>query len=466
MFTSVGHRPELLQRLRLGAEHDGRLVAIDHEGASTLSMEGITVEPITMTTGVAYACPNVATHDRQVRLNVPTPGAMRGPGTVTGNFALELALDELSWELGIDPIELRMRNHADVNPQSGLPWSSKALKECYRAGADRFGWSKRKFEIGSIREGNCLVGHGMASVSYEWYAQPCRARITIKRDGTAIVDSAGTDIGTGTYTIATQLVAELLGLQIAQVQARLGDSDLPPAPQSGGSGLAISLSAAIQNAAANVMRTLLEIVAHDDRSPLRGRNVESVSAAEGRIHLIDAPSIGEAYADILVRHNLAEVVADGEASPQTDGLRVAPSPAFAAHFVEVRIDRDLGLLRVPRIVSAVDGGRILNQKLARSQIVGAVIMGVGMTLLEATVFDSNTGRVTNATFGDYLIPVNADIPDVDVIFVGEADRFNPLGIKGIGEIGTVGVAAAIANAVFHATGRRLRSLPITIDQLL
>jgi CO/xanthine dehydrogenase Mo-binding subunit len=465
MFTSVGHRPQSRQRLRLGANRDGRLVAIDHTGTSTLSIEGSTVEPITMATGGGYACANLATRDRQVRLNIPTPGAMRAPGAVAGNFAIESALDEISWKLGIDPIELRLRSYADVHPQSGLPWSSKALKECYRAGAERFGWSARKAEIGSMRDGDWLVGQGMASVNYEWYAQPCRARITISQDGRAHVASAGTDIGTGTYTVMTQLAAELLGLELSQVRVELGDSDLPPAPQAGGSGLAISLGGAIQSAAANVLRAFLSVVAGDAESPLRGTNTQNVIATNGRIHLVGAPAIGESYVDIMARHELHEVTADGEFSPQLEGVEVAPSPAFAAQFAEVRIDRDLGMLRVARVVSAVDGGRILNQKLARSQVIGSVIMGIGMTLFEETTLDS-TGRIANATFGDYLIPVNADVHDLEVVFVGEPDRFNPLGIKGIGEVGTVGVSAAIANAVFHATGRRLRSLPITIDQLL
>lgn len=465
MFTSIGHRPESRQRLRLGLDHEGRLMAIDQEATSTLSIEGSTIEPITMATGTAYSCPNVAARDRQVRLNIPTPGAMRAPGAATGNFALESALDELSWQLGVDPVELRLRNYADVDPHSQLPWSSKALKECYLAGAERFGWGQRKTDIGSMSEGNWLVGYGMASVNYEWYAQPCQARITIGRDGSALVASAGTDIGTGTYTIATQVAAALLGLDHSQVRVELGDSDLPPAPQSGGSGLAISLSSAIEVAAANVLRAFMSVVADDDRSPLRGRAPETVTATNGRIHLVETPSVGESYIDIITRHELAEISADGATSPQTEGARFAPSPAFAAHFAEVRIDRDLGVIRVPRIVTAVDGGRILNQKLARSQVMGAVIMGIGMTLLEATIFDPTTGRIVNATFGDYLIPVNADVRDIDVVFVGKPDRFNPLGIKGIGEVGTVGVSAAIANAVFHATGRRFRSLPISIEQL-
>ena len=438
MFNSIGHRPETLQHVKLGATNGGGLVAIDHEAISTRGIEDYNVELTTYGTPAGYACANVATHDVQVKLNIPSPNAMRGPGAVEGNFAIESALDELSYQLQIDPIELRLHNYAEVHPQSGLPWSGKALRDCYRVGAERFGWAKRDARVGSMRKGHLLVGYGMASVAYDWYVTPCRATLAIGRDGRARLRSAATDIGTGTYTITTQMVAELLGIDPAQVDVSIGDSDLPLAPQSGGSGLAASLAGAIENAAANLRSKFDE---------LQG----------GRP--------GESYADILARHGLDELSADGEMTPHPEQGGFAPSPAFAAQFAEVHIDAELGLLRVARIVTVVDGGRILNDKLARSQVMGAAVMGIGMTLLEETIFDG-TGRVANATLGDYLVPVNADVPDVDVVFVGEPDRFNALGVKGIGEVGIVGVAAAIANAVYHATGRRFRSLPITIDQLL
>ena len=466
MFTSVGGRPETRQRLRLGASRDGRLVAIDHEGTSTLAAEDANLDPIIAVTSTAYACPNVATHDHQVRLNIPSPGLMRAPGVAEGNFALESALDEVSYKLGLDPIELRLRNYAEVQPNSGLPWSSKALRDCYRVGAERFGRTKRNPAVGSMRDGRWLVGYGMAGVTYEWYQAPCQVSVSISRDGTALLRSAATDIGTGTYTVATQLAAELLGLDIKQVHVELGDSDFPPAPQSGGSGLATSLGAAIHDGARNVLTAFLSVVADDDRSPLRGKNVNDITATQGRIHLAKDAAIGESYRDILARHDLERVTAHGEINPKADGAGMAPSPSFAAQFTEVRVDKDLGLLHVARMLTAVDAGRILNEKTARSQIIGAVVMGIGMTLLEETIFDPATGRIANATFGDYLIPVNVDIPELDVAFVGGPDGFNPIGTKGLGEVGTIGVSAAIANAVYHATGRRIRSLPITIDQLL
>jgi CO/xanthine dehydrogenase Mo-binding subunit len=270
MFTSVGHRPQTLQRVRLGATRDGRLVAVDHEGTSTLgTLDDGGVEPVTQVTGNAYPCPNVATHDRRVRLHIPSPHWMRAPGTTEGNFAVESALDELSYTLGMDPIELRLRNYTEVHPGSGRPWSSKALRECYVVGAERFGWARRTPEIGSMRDGNWLVGYGMAGVTFTSGQARCQATVSIRRDGTAHVRSAATDLGTGTYTIATQVTAELLGLDIDQVHVEIGDSDLPFAPYSGGSGMATSLSGAIHDAVGNLVRALVDVVADDESSPLR-----------------------------------------------------------------------------------------------------------------------------------------------------------------------------------------------------
>ena len=467
MFTSVGHRPETLQRVRLGATRDGRLVAVEHESTSTIgALDDGGVEPVPQTSGNAYSCPNVATHDRRARLHIPSPHWMRAPGAAQGNFAMESALDELSYALGIDPIELRLRNYTEVHPGSGRPWSSKALRECYHAGAERFGWARRTPGIGSMRDGNWLVGYGMAGVTFTPGQAPCQASVSIRRDGTAHVRSAATDLGTGTYTIATQVTAELLGLDIDQVTVEIGDSDLPFAPYSGGSGMATSLSGAIQDAVGKLVQAFLDVVADDEASPLRGRRADEVTTTKGGIHVAGAPAIGETYAGILARHGLPEITADGERNPRVNGASEPPSGSFAARFAEVRVDPELGLLRVARIVSALDAGRILNEKLARSQMIGGAVMGIGMTMLEETVFDHETGRIANATFGDYLIPANADVPDLDVVFVGTPDTVRPIGIKGIGEIAIVGVSAAIANAVYHATGRRIRSLPITVEQLL
>jgi xanthine dehydrogenase YagR molybdenum-binding subunit len=466
MFTGVGHRPGTIQHLRLGATRTGELTVIDHLATSPAARQDFNIEPVTMMSAAGYACPNVVARDQQKRLNIPAPGSMRAPGDAQGNFALESAMDELAFALGADPLELRLRNYAEIHPQLGLPWSSKALRACYQQGAERFGWSHRSPEPASMRDGDWLVGYGMAGVSYLWGQLPCQARASIGRDGNAFVRSAATDIGTGTYTIMTQLSADTLGLGLDQVRFDLGDTDMPMAPPAGGSALTAALGTAVHAACRQLVQAFLDTVAGDPGSPLHGCRPDQVTAAGGRIHRTGHPDQGEAYSDILARHHLDELTAEAAtAPPRPQDVGLAPAGPFAAKFAEVRVDPDLGLVRVARVVSAIDGGRILNEKTARSQIVGGTVGGIGMALLEQTITDP-TGRIANPTLSDYLIPVNADVPDMEVLFVGEPDRFNPIGVKGIGEIGLVGIAAAIANAVFHATGRRVRSLPITIGQLL
>ncbi|MEU3979405.1 xanthine dehydrogenase family protein molybdopterin-binding subunit [Streptomyces sp. NPDC026672] len=467
MFTSVGHRPSSDQHIRIGATRDGRLTAIEHHAVSSVAMEDDDYEACTHVSAVTYACPNLRTRDRQARLHIPCPGSMRAPAEAQGNWALESALDELAHALGIDPLELRLRNFADRHPVTGLPWTSNALRECYLQGARRFGWSDRDPRPGSMREGNWLVGQGMAGVSYPYYQVPCQARATLHHDGSVHVRSAATDIGTGTYTVMTQLTADLLGLDTDQVRFDLGDSDMPYAPQAGGSGLTGALGTALHATARNLVREFLALVRDDVESPLRGAGPDDVTVADGRVHRTGRPEQGESYTDMLVRHGLEELSADGRSTPAApDDLGLHPTGAFGAKFVEVRIDPDLGLLRVTRVVSAVDGGRILNHKTARSQIIGGTVGGIGQALFEDTLTDPTTGRIANATFGDYLVPVNADVPDLDVLFVGAPDPTTPTGTKGVGEVGIVGIAAAIGNAVHHATGKRLRSLPLTIDRLL
>ncbi|MEV5388324.1 xanthine dehydrogenase family protein molybdopterin-binding subunit [Streptomyces sp. NPDC052721] len=467
MFTSVGHRPNSVQQIKIGATRVGDLVAIEHRGISSVAMEDDDYEPVSYGSAVSYACPNVLTRDRQARLNIPCPGSMRAPAEGQGNFALESAIDEVAHTLGMDPLELRLRNYADEHPILGRPWSSKALRECYVQGAERFGWSLRTPEPGSMRDGRWLVGYGLAGVSYPFYQVPCQARASVRRDGSAYVRSAATDIGTGTYTVMTQLAAELLGLDVTRVRFDLGDSDMPYSPQAGGSGLTGALGNAVHTACRHLVQEFLDVVANDSQSPLRGAMLDDVSVTDGRIHRRDDTEKGESYVDILARHGLEELTADGRSTPpREDDLGMAVAGAFGAKFVEVRIDPELGLLRVARVVSAIDGGRILNDKTATSQIVGGTVGGISQALFEETITDRSTGRIANATFGDYLMPVNADVPDMEVLFVGGPDQATAVGSKGVGEVGLVGLAAAIANAVFHATGRRIRSLPITIDQLM
>ncbi|MCD0451137.1 xanthine dehydrogenase family protein molybdopterin-binding subunit [Actinocorallia sp. API 0066] len=465
MFTGVGYRPESIQRIRIGATRDGRLTALAHEAIAPVALEDDNFEAVSHTSARAYACPNVMTRDRQVRLNIPCPGSMRAPTEAQGNFALESAMDELAVDLGIDPLDLRLRNFAGTDPLTGLPWSSNALRECFARGAELFGWSRRTPEPGSMRDGHWRVGYGLAGASYPPYQVPCQARASLQHDGSAFVRSAATDIGTGTYTVMTQLAAELLGLDVARVRFDLGDTDMPYSPQAGGSGLTGALGNAVRSACRQLLQAFLDVVADDPESPLRGLTLDEVEAGGGGIHRAGDPGSGEAYTAILARHDLAELSADGRSTPPTPDT-TAWAGAFGARFVEVRVDADLGVIRVARVVSVIDGGRVLNAKTATSQIVGGTVGGIGQALFEETVTDEGTGRIANATFGDYLIPVNADVPDMEVVFVGGPDTATPLGTKGVGEIGLVGIAAAVANAVHHATGRRLRSLPLTLDALL
>jgi CO/xanthine dehydrogenase Mo-binding subunit len=489
MFTALGHRPGTEQRIKVGALRDGTLVAIDHEGTAAASMGTNLLYPIPMGTVAAYACPNVSARDKRVQLNILPVAHMRAPGEAEGNFAVESMLDELSYSLAIDPIDLRLRNYAEVHPQTGNEWSSKALGQCYEVGAERFGWSQRNPEVGSMRDGRWLVGYGMAGVTYGHHQVECEARVTIHRDATVYVCSGTTEIGVGTRTVMAQLAADILGLPLDRVEFDLGDTAMPRAPYVGGSGLTIALGSAIHNACRNLLRAFLDMV-KDDGSPLSGCKVDDVTSSEGRIVRVDDPSSGEGYADLLNRHRVDDLTAEGKSSPprgemgvQVKSLIVSrhgrlgkklvgiskgtvPAGPFGARFVEVRVDPDLGLLRIARVVSAIDAGRVLNEKTARSQIIGGTVQGIGMAMFEEMASDPGSGRIANATFGDYLVPVNGDIPDMDVVFVGEPDTANPIGVKGVGEIGFVGIPAAIANAVYHATGSRIRSLPITLDKLL
>jgi xanthine dehydrogenase YagR molybdenum-binding subunit len=490
MFTGIGRRPSTVQHLKIAARRDGTLVAIDHEGTSTASMHSDSLYPVTIATTAAYACPNVIARDKRVRLNIPPIAHMRAPALAEGNFALESLLDELSYELGMDPVELRLRNYAEVHPQTGLPWSSKALRECYQAGAERFGWARREPAVGAMRDGRWLVGYGMAGMTFIQNHAKGQARATIRRDGTAHICSGATDIGTGTYTVMTQLAAELLGLQMDRVEFELGDTRLPRAPEAGGSGLTAALGSAVHNTCVALVQRFLALVSDDPDSPLQGCAIEDIVAAGGRLARGDDESRGESYVEILWRHGLDELTADGGSAKPPGGTGVlvgslavtalgrfgrklvgtshatVPASAFGARFAEVKVDPELGVLRIARIVSVTDGGRVVNEKLARSQLIGGTVGGIGMATLEETVTDPGSGRVANATLSDYLVAVNADVPDIDVAFVGEPDPANPIGAKGIGEVGLVGIAAAIANGVYHATGRRIRSLPITISQLL
>jgi xanthine dehydrogenase YagR molybdenum-binding subunit len=485
MFTSVGLRPHTRQLVALGASRDGQLTAIEHVSASAIGMADELINLITHGTQQAYACPNVSTRATQIRQSTPIPGYMRAPGEAEGSFALESAVDELSYAVGIDPLELRVKNHAHVHPGTGLPWSSNALLDCYRQGAERFGWTARNPEPRSMRNGGQLVGYGMARGALGAYQPPCKAIASIRRDGTAFVRSGATDIGPGPYTVMTMLAADCLGVPIERVRFGLGDSAMPRAPQEGGSGLTGALGNAVHAACVDLVRAFVNRVSDDELSPIKGCRLETITVRDGGIQITDDSARFETYADILRRHGLDEIAVEAESAPPGETSSntmiaragrfvpfTAPSTGtrahaggYAAHFVEVHVDPDLGTVRVARVVSAVDGGRILNPKTARSQIIGGIGMGIGMALLEETVTD-RTGRLATTSLAEYVVAANADVRDVEVLFVGQPDSMTPLGAKGVGELAMTGMAAAIANAVYHATGTRVRSLPISIEKLL
>jgi xanthine dehydrogenase YagR molybdenum-binding subunit len=466
MYAVPGYRPHTAQKVALGATRDGTLTAIVHEGTQQTSTYEEYTESLLNPTRFLCACPNVVTRYRLAAMNVNTPASMRAPGEASGVYALECALDELAIALKIDPVELRLRNHADADPQKNIPWSSKSLKECYREAAKRFGWEKRDPKPRSMREGTLLVGYGMATATWPTIRNAATVRALVRADGSAGVWTATSDIGPGTYTVMTQIAADALGLPAGKVRFELGDSDLPRAPVEGGSMTVASVGPAVQGAAAAVRDKVLELARGDDRSPLHKAAADAVGVADGRFFLKAEPTRGETYADVLKRHGKEAVEATHEAKPGEERKKFSMH-AFGAQFVEVRVDADLGTVRVARVVSGFAAGRIINPKTAHSQAIGGVVGGLGMALLEEGVRDVRNGRVVNADLEKYMVPVHADVPDLEAFFVEESDpHVNPLGAKGLAELSLVGVAAAVANAVYHATGRRVRDLPITPDKLL
>ncbi|MEP0753598.1 xanthine dehydrogenase family protein molybdopterin-binding subunit [Trichocoleus sp. Lan] len=466
MFTTVGHRAETEQQVALGATRDGRLTAIAHRGISHTSTFEEFLEPYTVGTHMMYATPNLQAKQSLVRLNKGTPTFMRAPGESPGMFALESAMDELAYALKLDPIELRLRNHADIDPSNNLPWSSKSLKECYQLGAEKFGWSRRTPEPGSMRDGRYLIGMGMASATYPVNHFPASARVRILQDGTALVQSGSQEMGTGTATVMAQVAADALGLPVERVRFELGDTQLPRAPISGGSATMGSVGTAVHEAAQAARRKVLELARTDASSPLYNVPETDMAIEGGRLFRKSDRNQGETYQAVLTRQNLPQVEESFDAKFSRAEKKYSMH-SFGAQFAEVRVDPDFGEVRVTRFVGAFGVGQVINLKTARSQMIGGIVMGLGMALLEETVTDSRTGRIINANLGEYHVPVNADIPAIESYFVEEIDPYiNPIGAKGAGEIGITGVAAAVANAVYHATGKRIRDLPITPDKLL
>jgi xanthine dehydrogenase YagR molybdenum-binding subunit len=439
MFGPVGARPYTVQHLRVGARSDGSITAIEQEVASSTSTFEDWVESSTLQTRVLYDVPNVDTSQRLVRLNLGTPTFNRGPGESSGTFGLESALDELAEKLGVDPVALRLKNYAEKDPERGVPFSSKSLRECYAQAAERFGWSRRSARPRSMRDGDALVGWGMATATYPAKRQPASALARLTGDGTIVVLAATHEFGTGTYTSMSQIAADALGVPVERIRFELGDTDYPENPISAGSMTAASTGPAVHAAA----------LALGEEIKSRGGRAADLESCRA-----------------VVAKNGGDIDARAGARPGEE-QRTYSMHSFGAVFAEARVDPDLGEIRVPRIVAAYGVGRVLNEKLARSQLAGGIVYGLSMALHEHTAIDPRTGRYLNADLSEYLVPVNRDVADIDVLLVDERDaHVDPIGVKGIGEIGTTGVAAAVANAVHHATGVRIRDLPLTLDKVL
>ncbi|WP_313024693.1 xanthine dehydrogenase family protein molybdopterin-binding subunit [Pseudomonas lopnurensis] len=462
MFT-FGYRPRSIQQLKLAADGEGRLQAVEHQAiGQTSRFEDFTEHEVEWS-GMLYACDHVRLGYRLAPLDVYTPLDMRAPGATIGVYALECAMDELAHEVGIDPLELRLRNYSEINGNQGKRYSSKELRACYRQGAERFGWSRRPAQPRSLREGHELIGMGMATGVWEAMQMPASARACIDADGKLLVTSATADIGTGTYTAMTQIAADAMGLPMADVEFRLGDSSLPQAPLEGGSATVSSVGSAVQRACAGLRQKLLDAAQQSPASPFTGASPDAVEFIGGRMCL-------KATQHAVELKRIVEVSGALESEAHVEPGEQRQQWATATHsavFVEVRVDEDLGTVNVSRVVSAIAAGRIVNPKTAGNQIVGGVVWGIGQALQEETLIDHRLGRYMNHNLAEYHIPVNADIPGIEVIFVEEHDSVvNELGSKGVGEIGIVGVAAAVANAIYNATGKRVRDLPITLDKLL
>lgn len=461
---AIGYRPAMIQRIQLGAKADGGLNAISHDAVTSTSQYEDFHRNETTWSSLLYKSETAKYDHKLVRLDLPTGCDMRAPSAATGVYALEVAMDELAEALKMDPVELRLKCYSDRDQSSGLPFSSKNLRECYRQGAEAFGWSHRNPAPRSMREGRELIGWGMATGVWEALQMPITVRIALTSNGHAEVSCATADIGTGTYTIMAQVAADMLGLPLEAISIKLGDSALPQAPVEGGSWMAASVSNGIVTTSKAIRDDLLKLVQRLPGSPLKGCRGDDVVLANGAIASKTDGRNAVPIADVMRSAGIDRIERDERTTFAKDDAHAHNT--HSAIFAEVKVDEEIGVIRVTRVVSAVAAGRILNLKTAHSQILGGVVWGIGMALHEETLIDHRFGRMMNANIAEYHVPVNADVHDIDVIFVDEQDEFvNPMGIKGLGEIGIVGVPAAIANAVYHATGVRVRDLPITLDKL-
>ena len=465
-YTTVGYRPTSRQRLAIGSDRTGGISVIVHEGRVETSRDIGYEDGIVGAPRMQYAAPNMRSTYRVVPLDVNSPTYMRGPGDTTGAFALESGVDDLAHRLGIDPIELRLRNEPDRDQEEGRPFSTRRLTECFSQGAAAFGWSRRSQQPRTVRDGAQLIGMGTAAAIYHTNRNKCSVHAKMNADGTADFDTATSDMGPGTYTSMTQMAADALALPMNRVRFDLGDSRMPPAPIHAGSMTMASVGSAVNHAGVMLRDRLVRTAVLDPGSPLNGLAPEAVTVTDGRMSARTDPGRGESYQDLLRRRGWPQLEARYDWAPDDANTRFSMN-AYGAVFAEVAVDELLGTVRVRRIYGCYDAGRVINPMLAHSQAIGGMVGGIGMALLEATHLDHRDGRIINANMADYLVPVNADVPELDAAFLtGEDMIADPIGVKGLGEVVIVGVPAAIANAVFNATGRRVTELPITVEALL
>jgi xanthine dehydrogenase YagR molybdenum-binding subunit len=464
LYSMTGHQPASVQTISLGAATNGKLNGIRHDSISPTSLFDNYIE-------YAALCPRslwgasggIATNHKIVHVNRNTPTALRAPHEALGHFALESALDELAYATGIDPVHLRLINDTEIDPDSGRPFSTRAMRKCLIEGAARFGWEKRPPQPRSMRDGRYLVGQGMAGAIYTHWRWPAQARVTLNADGSALVEAGTHDLGTGTYTVMRQIAADTLGLPPENVNVRLGNTRLPKSHPSIGSATMANAGASVMLAAKAARDKAIELLRNGEDA-FFSSNTDDIVASDGKL-VFERGGIEITYEELLARNHLPFLIGDGNYDPVAEGPKATFS--FSAVFAEVHVDPDLGLVRLNRFVGAYDCGRVINPKTARSQAIGGIIWGVGHALLEQSETDPTTGRFLHRNYSGYLVPTCADIPKLDVIFVGEFDEeASPIGGKGLGELTSVSVAAAIANAVYHATGKRVRDLPITIEKLL
>jgi xanthine dehydrogenase YagR molybdenum-binding subunit len=466
VYSGIGYRPISRQRLAIGANRSGDISVIVHEGHTETARYATYEDGLTASPKFMYTSPSMRSTYRVVPLDVNLPTFMRGPGATTGTFALESGMDDLAHRLGMDPIELRLRNEPDHDQTDGLPFSTRRLTECLRAGAETFGWARRTSTPRAVRDGDRLIGIGMAAAGYHTSRSPSDALARLNADGTVDVQSATSDMGPGTYTSMTQVAADALGLPVGRVRFALGDSLYPNAPSHSGSRTMASVGSAVFTAGNMLRDRLVRTAVTDPGSPLNGAAPQDVTVVDGRMSVIDDPGRGETYQDLLRRRGWPSLDSRQTWSPDDADKRFSMY-AYGAVFAEVAVDEALGFVRIRRIYACYDAGRVVNPKLAHSQAIGGMVGGIGMALLEATELDYRDGRIVNANMSDYLVPVNADVPALDAAFLPAEDTIaDPIGVKGLGEIVIVAVPAAIANAVFNATGKRVTDLPIRLENLL